>query len=57
MKTYTVHIQAVEFYTIEVQAEDKEQAEEHAWRLFPHHSPHYGENNVTDIEEHKDVSE
>jgi hypothetical protein len=54
MKAYTVHIQAIEFYTIEVQAKDKEQAEEYAWRLFPHHSANYGENNVTDIEEHKD---
>jgi len=52
MKAYTVHIQAVEFYTIEVLAENEEQAEEHAWRLFPHHSANYGENNVTEIEEH-----
>jgi hypothetical protein len=49
MKAYTVYIQAIEYYTIEVQAKDEEQAEEHAWRLFPHHSPHYGENNVTEI--------
>lgn len=48
-KTYTVKIEAVEYYTIEVQAKDKEQAEEKAWRLFPHHSPLYGENNVTEI--------
>jgi hypothetical protein len=49
MKNYTVQIQAIEYYTIEVQAEDKEQAEERAWRLFPHHSADYGENNVTEI--------
>ena len=54
VKAYTVHIQAIEFYTIEVQAKDKEDAEEKAWRLFPHYSANYGENNVTDIEEHKD---
>jgi hypothetical protein len=52
MKAYTVKIQAIEYYTIEVQAEDKEDAEEKAWRLFPHHSANYGENIVTDIEEH-----
>jgi hypothetical protein len=49
MKNYTVQIQAIEYYTIEVQAENEEQAEEHAWRMFPHHSPLYGENNVTEI--------
>lgn len=49
MKTYTVRIQAIEFYIIEVQAKDKEQAEEYAWRLFPHKSPDYGENNVTEV--------
>jgi hypothetical protein len=49
MKTYTVYIEAKEYYTIEVMAKDEEQAEEYAWRLFPGHNPHYGENNVTEI--------
>lgn len=48
-KTYTVKIAAIEHYTINVEAEDKEQAEEIAWLLFPHCSAAYGENNVTDI--------
>lgn len=49
MKTYTVQIQSIEYYTIDVEAKDKEDAEEKAWRLFPHHSPLYGENNVTEV--------
>jgi len=49
MKAYTVQIQAIEFYTINVEANDKEDAEDKAWRLFPHYSPDYGENNVTEI--------
>lgn len=49
MKTYTVQIQAVEYYTINVNAKDEDDAEEKAWRLFPHMSPMYGENNVTDV--------
>lgn len=48
-KTYTVHIESIEHYTINVEASSKEQAEERAWLLFPHHSAQYGENNVTDI--------
>lgn len=48
-KTYTVNIEAIEYYTISVEAKDKEDAEEKAWLLFPHHSPLYGENNVTEI--------
>ena len=49
MRTYTVQIETKEYYTIEVMAKDKEQAEEYAWRLFPHYSADYGENNVTEI--------
>ena len=49
MKTYTVQIQAIEYYTIEVQATNEEDAEDKAWRLFPHYSADYGENNVTEI--------
>lgn len=48
-KTYNVHIESIEHYNIEVQAKSKEQAEEKAWLLFPHHSADYGENNVTEI--------
>lgn len=50
MKTYTVYIEAKEYYTIEVQANDEDDAEDKAWRLFPHYTAHYGENNVTEIE-------
>jgi hypothetical protein len=49
MNGYTVQIQAIEYYTINVQARDEADAEEKAWRLFPHHSADYGENNVTEI--------
>lgn len=49
MKTYTVQIQSIEYYTINVEAKDKEDAEDKAWRLFPHYSADYGENNVTEI--------
>jgi len=49
MATYTVQIQTIEHYTINVEAKDKEDAEEKAWRLFPHYSADYGENNVTEI--------
>ena len=48
-KTYTVRIESIEHYTINVEARDKEHAEEKAWLLFPHHSADYGENNVTAI--------
>lgn len=48
-KTYTVHIESIECYTINVEADDENQAEERAWLLFPHHSAAYGENNVTAI--------
>lgn len=48
-KTYTVHIESIEHYTISVEASSKEQAEERAWLLFPHYSADYGENNVTEI--------
>jgi hypothetical protein len=49
MKTYTVHIQLVEHYTITVDAKDPDDAEEKAWRLYPHCSPDYGESNVTEV--------
>jgi hypothetical protein len=49
MSTYIVHIKLVEYYTITVDAKDPEEAEENAWRLYPHHSPDYGESNVTDV--------
>jgi hypothetical protein len=49
MKTYTVCIEAKEYYTIEVQAKDEAQAEEYAWRLFPGRSADYGESNITEI--------
>jgi hypothetical protein len=49
MNTYTVHIQLVEHYTITVDAKDPEDAEERAWRLYPHYSPDYGESNVTEV--------
>jgi hypothetical protein len=49
MKAYTVQIETVEHYTITVQAKDKEQAEEYAWRLFPGSSAEYGESNITEI--------
>ena len=48
-KTYTVHIETVEHYTVTVNAKDKEQAEEYAWRLFPGSNADYGESNVTEI--------
>lgn len=48
-KTYTVHIESIEHYTINVEADDENQAEERAWLLFPHYSADYGENNVTAI--------
>ena len=49
MKTYTVHIETVEHYEIEVSARDENEAEEFAWRLFPHRTPGYSENNVTAV--------
>jgi hypothetical protein len=48
-KTYTVHIETIEHYTINVEAESFADAEEKSWRLFPHHSPDHIENNVTEI--------
>lgn len=48
-KTYTVRIETIEHYTINVEAESFADAEEKAWRLFPHHSPDHIENNVTEI--------
>ena len=47
MKPYTVHIETIEHYMIEVEAKDKDDAEEKAWRLFPHRTADYGENTVT----------
>jgi len=49
MKTYTVHIESIEHYTISVTASDKDIAEALAWRLFPHHTPEFVENNVTEV--------
>lgn len=49
MTKYTVKIETVEHYTVTVNAKDKEQAEEYAWRLFPGSSAEYGESNVTEI--------
>jgi hypothetical protein len=49
MNTYTVHIESVEFYEITVTAHDKNDAEEKAWRLFPHRTPDQGQNNVTAV--------
>ena len=48
-KHYTVHIQTVEHYAIGVEAIDENDAEEKAWRLFPHYTADYGENNVTSV--------
>lgn len=48
-KTYTVHIELVEHYTITVDAKDRDDAEEKAWRLYPHYSADYGESNVTEV--------
>ena len=49
MNTYTVHITTTEYYTIEVQAQDENLAEEKAWLLFPHYTPDHIDNNVTAI--------
>jgi len=49
MKTYTVHIQTVEHYTIDVTAQDENDAEEMAWQLFPHRTPEHIENDVTAV--------
>lgn len=51
MKTYTVEIETVEHYTITVDAHDENDAEEKAWRLFPHHNPDSGENNIVSVTE------
>lgn len=49
MKTYTVHIESKEYYTIEVEAQDETDAEDKAWKLFPCKSADGGENNVTAV--------
>jgi hypothetical protein len=49
MQTYTVHIETVERYTITVDAESFADAEEKAWRLFPHYTPDHIENNVVEV--------
>jgi hypothetical protein len=49
MKTYTVHIQTVESYAIDVTAQDENEAEAMAWRLFPHRTPEFVENDVTAV--------
>ena len=49
MKTYTVHIECIEHYTITVDADDENGAEEKAWRLYPHHTADHIENNVTAV--------
>jgi hypothetical protein len=49
MKNYTVHIQTVESYTIDVTAQDENEAEAMAWRLFPHRTPEFAENDVTAV--------
>lgn len=49
MSAYTVHIQTIEHYTISVDAESFADAEEKAWRLFPHYSPDHIENNVVEV--------
>jgi hypothetical protein len=58
MKTYTVHIESIEHYNIEVLAHNEEDAEEKAWQMFPHKSAEYGENNVTEVtcNEHKETA-
>lgn len=48
-KTYTVHIELVEHFSFTVEANNRDEAEEKAWRVYPHHSPDYGESNITEI--------
>lgn len=48
-KTYTVRIECVEHFSFTVEANDREEAEEKAWRVYPHHSPDHIENNITEM--------
>ena len=49
MRTYSVYIESTDYYTIEVRAKDKEEAENKAWNLFPHQKAEYSETNITEI--------
>jgi hypothetical protein len=54
MKTYEVTIEHIAYRTLTVEAENEEQAEEFAWKLYDGFADDCASNNIFSVEEMDD---